>query len=268
MESTEYEKVNFHTHCYRCRHGHGAVMEYAEEAIRKGVTTLGFSDHMPFPDDRYGGRRMPYTEIEDYLDEIAILKDRLEGKIRILRGFEGEYIRSQGKFYEWLLNHDKCDYLILGQHFAEDEDEHFINTYGLSDTAQYEIYAKNVVESMRSGYFRYLAHPDLFFVNDYPWDIHCDRACDIIIDGAVKYNFAIEYNANGPRQGKKFYKDAGGQRDMYPYPRFWDKVEGTGIRIYVGSDCHEPESVYDAYVELAYERLKNRGIPVCTDLGI
>ena len=59
MELSGYERVNYHTHCYRCRHAHGGVMEYAEEAIRKGLTTLGFSDHLPFPDDRYGGRRMP-----------------------------------------------------------------------------------------------------------------------------------------------------------------------------------------------------------------
>lgn len=266
MASSERKRVNYHTHCCRCRHAHGKVSEYAEEAVRKGLAVLGFSDHLPFPDNHYGGRRMPYSELEDYLEEITLLKENLKDRIHILRGFEGEYIRSQEKYYEWLLNHDKCDYLILGQHFFENENEHFLDTYNLDDTQQYEIYAKSIIEGMRSGYFLYACHPDLFFLNNHPWDIHCDRACDIIINGALKYNFALEYNANGPRQGKRLYTD--GERDMYPYPGFWNKAEGTGIRVYVGSDCHEPESVYDSYVESAYADLKKRNIPVSTDLEL
>ena len=264
MTSSELKRVNYHTHCRRCRHARGEASEYAEEAIRKGLSVLGFSDHLPFPFDRYGGMRMPYAELEEYLEEITILKEKLKDRIHILRGFEGEFIKSQTKYYECLLSHDQCDYLIFGQHFFETDNENFLNTYSLDNTEQYEIYAESIVEGMRSGYFRYAAHPDLIFVNDHPWDIHCDRACDIIINGALKYDFALEYNANGPRQGKRLFAD--GERDMYPYPGFWDKAEGTGIRVYVGSDCHEPEAVYDSYVESAYADLEKRKISVSTEL--
>ena len=69
MTSSELKRVNYHTHCRRCRHARGEASEYAEEAIRKGLSVLGFSDHLPFPFDRYGGMRMPYAELEEYLEE-------------------------------------------------------------------------------------------------------------------------------------------------------------------------------------------------------
>ncbi len=263
MESSIDKKVNFHTHCYRCRHAKGTVFQYAEEAIEKGLVTLGFSDHIPYPDDSFD-LRMPYADIEDYMNEVTELKEELEGKIRILLGFEGEYLLRYTSYYEKLLTNGRCDYLILGQHLLETKGGELFNVYQMKDTSLYEAYAENVVESMRTGYFRYAAHPDLIFFNDHPWDVHCDRACDILIDGAAKHGFALEYNANGLRRGEKAYSD--GKRYPYPHKNFWDRVAGSGISVYVGSDCHEPAVLYDSCMDLAYENLAGRNIPVCTDI--
>lgn len=263
MESSEYERVNYHTHCARCQHARGDVRDYAEEAVRKGLTALGFSDHLPYPDNCFG-RRMFYAELEDYLEEITALKEEYREKLRILRGFEGEYITTKKDYYEWLLAHEKCDYLILGQHSLETADGTLYNVYELPDTELYETYAENIVEGMRTGYYRYAAHPDLVFINDHAWDIHCDRVCDIIINGALKYGFGLEYNANGLRRGKHPYVD--GERYFYPHETFWERVRGTGISVYVGSDCHEPESLYDCCMEMSYRILKQKGIRVTTKL--
>ena len=45
-------KVNFHTHTYRCKHAVGNEEDYVIEAINQNLTTLGMSDHGPYPDDR------------------------------------------------------------------------------------------------------------------------------------------------------------------------------------------------------------------------
>lgn len=261
--SAELIRVNYHTHCERCRHAKGSAREYVEEALKKGVVRLGFSDHMPFYDDRFG-LRMPYSEIGDYLEEIAGLREEFRDRIEIICGFEGEYMREENAFYEDLLSRQNCDYLILGQHFYQTAQGEPVNVYFVKDTMEYELYAANVVEGMRSGYFKYLAHPDLFFLNDFAWDVHCDRACDIIIDGAVKYGFALEYNANGFRREKKRYPD--GERYQYPHDAFWRRVKGTGIRVFVGADSHEPQLVYDETVEMAYQKLEEIGIIPETDL--
>lgn len=258
----ELERVNYHCHCNRCRHAKDPAQVYAEEATKKGLKRLGFSDHLPYPDDRFG-LRMPYSELEDYLEEIAELKRHYSGKMDIFCGFEGEYIREDQNYYEWLLGRDKIDYLLLGQHFYETDQGELINIYQMESTKQYEIYSRNVVEAMRTGYFRYVAHPDIIFLNNFAWDIHCERACDIIIEGAIKYKFALEYNANGFRRKKQVFVD--GERYQYPHEKFWDKVKGTDITVYVGSDCHEPWQVYDDTVVMAYELLRKKGIAVRTD---
>lgn len=251
------ERVNYHTHCERCRHARGSAREYVEEAVKKGVVKLGFSDHMPFYDDRFG-LRMPYSEIEEYMEEIVALREQWRGTLDIFCGFEGEYVREDNAFYEKLLSHKNCEYLILGQHFYETDEGELINVYQMQETQQYEAYSTNAVEAMRTGYFKYLAHPDLIFLNDLAWDIHCDRACDILIDGAVKYGFALEYNANGFRREKKQYVD--GERYQYPHEKLWQKVRETQIPVFVGSDCHEPQLVYDENVEMGYENLEKLGI--------
>ena len=258
----QIQRVNYHTHCERCRHAKGRAEEYVKEAIRAGVSKLGFSDHMPFYDDRFG-LRMPYAELDDYLREITELRRACREKLMIFRGFEGEYVREDNAFYEKLLSREDCDYLLLGQHFYEKAEGELVNVYQLDSTEDYEIYGRNIVEAMRTGYFRYAAHPDLILLNDFPWDIHCERACDSIVEGAVRYGFALEYNANGFRRGKKQYSD--GERCPYPHDRFWEKVKEAGISVYVGSDCHEPGQVYDITVETAYGKLQEMGIAVRTD---
>ncbi len=44
---------NYHTHTYRCKHAQGDCQEYVTEALQAGCTTLGFSEHMPLPNDRW-----------------------------------------------------------------------------------------------------------------------------------------------------------------------------------------------------------------------
>ena len=266
ISEAKFERVNYHGHCDRCRHAQGPARAYVEEAVKKGLVRLGFSDHMPFPDDRFG-LRMPYEELEDYFEEIWALREEFKEKLDIRCGLEGEYVREDRAYYEKLLSNNgfqgKCEYLLLGQHFYETGQGDLINVYQIRDTAEYEIYAQNVAEAMETGYFRYVAHPDLIFLNNLAWDIHCDRACDIMIDGAVKHRVPLEYNANGFRRQKQMYVD--GERHPYPHERFWDKVKDAEVDVYVGSDCHEPSQVYDDIVEMAYEKLREKGITARTD---
>ena len=90
----------------------------------------------------------------------------------------------------------------------------------------------------------------------YGVDIHCERACDIILEGAARYGAALEYNANGFRRGLHRFVD--GERYQYPLERFWDQVRDAHIDVYVGSDCHDPGQVYDEFVELAFEKKKEK----------
>ena len=40
---------NYHTHTTRCLHARNTDEEYVRAALDSGFTTLGFSDHTPWP---------------------------------------------------------------------------------------------------------------------------------------------------------------------------------------------------------------------------
>lgn len=249
------KRENLHTHCMRCGHARGTAADYVQEAVKHGLICLGFSDHLPFPDDRFG-MRMPYAEIEPYLLEINRLKGRYP--LEILAGFEGEFITGEERFYESLLTRSDCDYLIMGQHFFRTSQGDLLSAYAAQSTRQYVEYAQDIARGIARGYFLYSAHPDLIWLTGFPWDDDCDRACDIIIEASVRYHVPLEYNANGMRRGLQSFPD--GVRYQYPHDRFWQRVAQGGAPVCIGSDCHSPELLWDDFMFQAYENLKMLGI--------
>lgn len=260
-------KTNYHTHTPHCRHALGKdTAEYAQSAFDQKLDILGFSDHAAFPDIDYGCR-MPYDEMIPYFNEVDELKERYAPKgMKILKGLEIEYLPKYlhiegipgGNYYEYLLQHWKLDYLLCGEHFFVDKSGNTFNVYNIADPAQIVDYANSCKAAMETGYFKMLAHPDLFGVNDFPWCSDYDKACDIIMEGALKTGTILEFNANGFRRGVKTFSD--GERLMYPLDRFWNKVRETKIAVIIGSDSHNPDQIWDFAIERAKEYLLSIGI--------
>ena len=241
-------RTNFHTHTFRCKHACGTEEEYICEAIRRDMPILGFSDHAPFPHKDYGSR-MAYPELTAYIQELERLSHKYQGQIRILKGLEIEYLDSQKPYYYELLEKHGLDYLALGQHFFEgiNGDENIFNDG--QDSSVFVRYAKSIERALKINCFAFVAHPDIMFIRDFAWDDNAEKATDIIINAAQKYNTILEFNANGIRRNKKNYED--GVRYPYPHFKFWEKVAQTDIRVLVGSDCHSPDQMYDTCMERA-----------------
>lgn len=250
-------KANYHTHTQRCRHAQGTERDYVLEAIKAGVSVLGFSDHAPFPDYDYG-LRMPYTELGDYIAAVDRLTQEYRSAITLYKGVEIEYLPKYQSYYEELLTQRKLDYLILGEHFYPDAHGELHNIYYSQSTEDYVAYALAIAAALKTGYFRIAAHPDLFALGQFAWDRNCDQASEIIIEAALRNGVILEYNANGLRRGIHDYPD--GSRLMYPHQKFWGKVGGTGIPVIIGSDCHEPKQVWDDCLPTAREQLLDMGI--------
>ena len=87
---------NYHTHTFRCGHARGTEREYIEKAIAEGLTTIGFSDHvpMPFPDGFQSHFRCPIEKLDDYVGTLLALREEYKDRINILIGFEAEYYPS------------------------------------------------------------------------------------------------------------------------------------------------------------------------------
>lgn len=259
------KKVNYHTHTQLCRHAGGTEQDYVDAALKAGLDILGFSEHAAFPDDRFGLRMMS-RELEPYIRELNRLKREYSDRLKIYAGLEIEYCPDMIYYYKCLLQPGKLDYLLLGQHFYSPAGKEPVNVYFIEetgDTFPYVDYALSLKEGMETGLFRMLAHPDVIFINDLPWDDNCERACDIIIEAARETGTILELNANGFRRGEKEYCD--GTRCPYPHHQFWKKVSGTDMPVVIGSDCHNPDVLWDEHVRKAYRTAEEWGLNVVTD---
>lgn len=251
------KKINFHTHTNRCRHADGIAADYVQSALSAGVTQLGFSDHAPFPDYDFG-MRMPYCELSEYIEDINALTVQYRTDIILWKGLEIEYLLEYRDYYEALLTRSGMDYLLMGEHFYKNASGKTTNYTDALSTDEFPVYAQNVADGMKTGLFLAVAHPDIYMADNFVWDDNCKKAADIIIDTAVTTGTVLEYNANGFRREKKFYPD--GTRYQYPHPAFWEMVKGSGARVIVGSDCHNPSQVWDVAIEKAYQNLYALGI--------
>lgn len=251
-------KTNFHTHTSLCRHADGTAEDYVKSALSSGLAQLGFSEHAPYPDVDFG-RRLLFSELEDYLEEVDALALNYQGDIRIHKGLEIEYLPKYRSYYEELLEKWGVEYLLMGEHFYINPQGEQANIYeATSSTGQYLAYARTVAEGMKTGLFAAVAHPDLYMLNPFAWNDDCKRAADLIIDTATATDTILEYNANGLRWEQRTYPD--GKRVPYPHEKFWEMAAQAPIRVIVGSDCHNPANIWDDAMEKAYANLKELGI--------
>ena len=237
-------KSNYHTHTYRCNHATGTILDYVEEAIEANIDEIGISDHMPHPGkniDNY--HRMAYEDLEDYFNKIKEAKLKYGDKISIKKSIECEYFRDFSWLYEELKNKYKVDYLALGVHFFPYKGEWvYIGSIELTPEIL-DIYADFVVEAIKSGYFSYLAHPDLFGMTYRDWDEYAIKASRKILKAAEEGGVVLEININGMRRQRVKYNN--GERYQYPIEEFWELSKEYKVKRIIGIDAHNPREMHD-----------------------
>ena len=196
------KSYNYHTHTKRCGHASDAEdQEYVDAARDAGITTLGFSDHIPNTDVEYEeeDKRMHISETDDYLSSIEELREA-NPDMEILSGYEAEYDPSKAAYLSEM--RDKVDYMILGQHFVRD---------GLNktdpNTVNYPIeYAKSICKGIETGLFDIVAHPDFFFrerealqteEEKQQFDKNAKEASMMICESAKEMGIPVELNLAG-----------------------------------------------------------------------
>ena len=108
--------VNYHSHTYRCKHATGEVVEFVKAASKAGLKIFGVTDHVPFPDDRWLDVRMPYENLDDYVEAVLAAKSSVP-QVRVLLGMECEYVKEYKNYLEdELLGKRQFEYLIGAAH--------------------------------------------------------------------------------------------------------------------------------------------------------
>lgn len=279
-------KNNYHTHTYHCGHAIGNEEAMVEAAIEMGIEKLGFSEHVPLPRYRWHlfkaliftlpsmpafktclrtfikngpAMRCPYPDKDKHLDIINKLKIKYNKQIKIVIGFEAEYLPEYLSYYQSLLADNQVDYLILGHHF----NKYCIHTryngrYNISDKDILK-YKDDVIKAIKTNLFSYVAHPDLFMVGKVYFDEVCREVAYEICRAAKEYNIPLEINGGGVRKGRRRVNS----EMLYPYPNdyFFDIASEVGNDIIIGLDCHEPghfnQETYDDLVRFAHKHQLN-----------
>lgn len=109
------QNFNLHTHSIYSD-GKSQPREIVEEAVRQGLTTLGFSEHSPLPFDN--DFSVKEADMPRYLAEIAQLKAEFKGKIDIYCGLEADYLTGVSEPFAVTKEKYHLDYLIGGVHLV------------------------------------------------------------------------------------------------------------------------------------------------------
>ena len=106
----------------------------------------------------------------------------------------------QDNYKEFL---SQLDFLVLGQHYIK-VDDIYKSIYDELSEDEIHVYAKTVTQAMKSGYFKIIAHPEIFAWNINVWNKLCGEVSNEIIDVAIENNVILEINVNGVRNS--FYQ--------------------------------------------------------------
>lgn len=224
--------ANYHTHTYRCHHADGVEREYVENAISAGLTTLGFSDHSPyfFKGNYYSDYRMSRREFPEYIETLLSLRKEYQQDINILIGLEMEYYPAHFQQLMDFIAQYPMDYLILGQHYLNNEYDGGYSGSSTRDERVLARYTDQLIEAIHTGKFAYIAHPDLmnFHGDETVYRKHVRRLCE----EAKALDIPLELNFLG----------YSGYR-WYPREDFFAVAGEVGNTVIFGCDAHSPDAL-------------------------
>ncbi len=241
-------KVDYHMHTPLCGHAVGKPEEYVEQAIRVGLSEIGFSDHAPLvshPDSRY---TMAANELPIYHDMIHKVQKKFS-HFTIKLGLEADYIPGFENETRKILKAYPYDFVIGSVHFIDrwafDDPEEKVKWRDKDINAVYRDYYKLLRSSASSGLFDIMGHVDL--VKKFGHRATEDLTPEVEKTAKVfkEFGVAVEINTSGLRKPVQ---------EIYPSLRVLTIYRAADVPITFSSDSHDPGDVgrdYDKAKELA-----------------
>ena len=265
----DMQNFNLHTHSIYSD-GKSQPREIVEEAVRQGLTTLGFSEHSPLPFDN--NFSVKEADMPKYVAEIAQLKAEFKGKINIYCGLEADYLTGVSEPFAVTKEKYHLDYLIGGVHLvgqSTNPDEIWF-----IDGPKWEVYDEGLQkffdgdirravrrffeqsnEMIENEPFDIIAHfdkikmhnRDRYFHEDEPW--YCKLALETL-DLIREKGLIMEINTRGIY--KKRYNG------FYPSPWLMEEACKMGVPAIISADAHHFSEITLEF-SAAEEALKKAG---------
>lgn len=265
--------MNLHTHTDFCD-GKGSPEDFVKKAISLGFKYLGFSAHAPLP--FHCDWSLSAERLDSYCDEISHLKSHYQKEIRILHGFEIDYLEGMG--FPCLSETAVCraDYLICSIHFLKTPQSAITSpkfaeidgTYAQFMLAMkgHEYSLKKILSNylnateqmiltpLAAGLVKIIGHVDKIVLNAQQLpefeglsDWFYKELFHILLQHRDHYH-SIEINT------RALYKKG----LSHPYPRYdlLELLAGQRISLILNSDAHHPSELNAGYKE-TIERLES-----------
>ena len=150
------QKFNLHTHT-NFSDGKSTAEEVVQEAIRQGLTTLGFSDHSPVPFENTFA--IKDNEVQNYVDTIKSLKEKYKDQIKIYCSMEMDFIPGIVKDFKKTKEALGLDYLIGSVHLVGNDVDRlwFIDgsKYETYDEGLYNYYGGDIRKGVKAFFHQY-----------------------------------------------------------------------------------------------------------------
>jgi len=243
------QNFNLHTHSIYSD-GKSQPREIVEEAVRQGLTTLGFSEHSPLPFDN--NFSVKSADMPRYVAEIAQLKEAFKDKIDIYCGLEADYITGVSEPFVVTKEKYHLDYLIGGVHLvgqsAHPDEIWFIDgpKWEIYDEGLQRFFEGDIRRAVRRFYeqtnemierepFDIIAHFDKikmhnrerYFHEDEPWyralafeTLHLIREKGLVMEVNVRGLYKKRYNG------------------FYPSPWLMEEACKMNIPAIISADAH------------------------------
>ena len=248
------QKFNYHTHTKRCGHADNNMTDedFVKLFIKKGFTKIAFTDHCPEKEeiDYRKNMRMKYSEKDEYLNSIKLLKEKYKDIIEIETGFEVEYLPGQEENLFELKN--ETDKIILGQHFIYNDNKSELLIFRRHKFSDKELlrYAEYIKLAVEKNIPDIIAHPDLFMLGRNKFGDVEKQVSNIICSVAEQYGVPLEINLSDPNLYLLGEKD----KIEYPCKEFWKIAsEYKNLKVIYGVDAHFEYQImnYEKAIEVA-----------------
>lgn len=245
--------IDLHTHTV-WSDGRDTAEEMIQEALGRGMTCIGISDHS-FAE--WDDAAMPRDSVHAYRREISRLKAAYDGKIEVLCGLERDYYSGDQLEYDYVIGSVHAMRMENGHHVCVDWTPERLERdcatfFGGDWYALCEAFYRLEADVVRRTKCDIIGHFDLVtkFNEARRWfDPAHPRyraAWQAAADQLLKTGKLFEINTGAMSRGYR--------TDAYPAREIRDYLRSAGARLILSSDAHRKEHLAFAFDRFAAEQ--------------
>ena len=245
--------ADMHMHTWFSTDSEACPCDMADEAVRKGLKTICFTDHFDKDDLEWGEEGI--FDVDAYFVEMQKLQEEYAGKLNIRIGIELGLRTYLKDYYEELTKKYPFDFVIGSVHnvpYKKDAEGNILYTdpaaeklfTDRTDKEAYRLMMETTLENVRtSDCFQTLGHLDYVVrygksrEKEYSYTDYAD-IIDEILKLLIEKEKGLEVNSAGLKYGLPF---------AHPHPDVLKRYRELGGEIItIGADAHKPEHIaYD-----------------------